>query len=160
MLRAGGIPVVADEDRRDEFNPDGYFEIPPNGVPGVEPGVAPLLEYCRGRAAKVTALALPRLYGAAVPLRVVLMRRDLDACAGSFARLNAARALPQVPRSVVEFVTSYGQRVADELTQHVLRLSFEGTVRDPAAAAKMLGAFIGQPFDEAAAARVVRRPGA
>lgn len=157
MLFAGGIDVVA-EDRRDAFNPNGYFEIPIDGIPGVKPGIERLMEHCRGKAAKVTAVSLHLLKNTKVPLKIIYMERDSAACAKSFARLNEARGTRIIPQNVVEYFTDLGRSTAMKLTDSVLWLKYENIISDPMIAASCISDFVGKPFDIEAAASAVKDP--
>lgn len=156
MLHAGGVPVVADTVKRDEFNPWGYFEIPIDGVPGVGPGVEPLLRHCVGRAMKVTAASLPLIRPHVVELRVIYMVRDVDRVTASFGRLNAARGSPAAPSSLVQSVSAAGMDHAARLAgpDGVLVVQYEDAVRFPRLAAEAVASFVGLDFDVERAALV------
>lgn len=156
MLYAGGIEVVA-SDRKDSFNPQGYFEIPHDGIPGIKPGAEELVRFGIGKAMKVTAASLSLLKCVNSPMKIIFMNRDIETCARSFEKLNIHRGLRPVDKETVRRVTEFGRRTANEITPYVLDLVYEDIIESPNKAATMIKDLIGEPFDILKASNAVLR---
>ncbi|RIK96576.1 MAG: sulfotransferase family protein [Proteobacteria bacterium] len=160
MLRAGGIPLLADERRApDADNPRGYFEYEPVRRLARDAG---WMAEAVGRAVKVVA-PLARHLPPGFEYRVLLVRRDLAEVIASQERMLARRGEPnagglaperlaavlaaQLAETAAFFARSAGVRT--------LPLEHAALLRDPAAAAAAIDAFLGGGLDRAAMCAVV-----
>ena len=159
MLAAGGIEVVADDERSaDDSNPRGYFEDQRVTRLGRD---AAWLSEARGKAIKIVAPLIP-LLPRSTPALVVFMDRPIQAVMRS-------------QRAMLERLGREGSRLSDEalaaaLTAHTRRakawtataphadlliLSYDDVITHPDDAAARVVSFLGRPLDAAAMAAAV-----
>jgi hypothetical protein len=164
MIQAGGFSILTDDLRlADENNPRGYLEF--------EPAKRILTDQswiagATGKAVKLVSpllTSLPRKSG--IQYRIILMLRPMMEIAASQRAMLARSGKEggQVPDE--NLVAIYERQIAITRTflahlqfhghAEVMEVSYHGTLEDPAAVAKRLGAFLGEEFNQAAAARAV-----
>ena len=98
LLAAGGLELLTDELRTpDPSNPRGYFEFEPVKSLARDQSWLPA---ARGKVVKVIVQLLPFL-PADLPLRVILMQRDLDEVLASQATM-LKKAIPPVQLQVLK----------------------------------------------------------
>jgi hypothetical protein len=152
MLAAGGLPVVADDQRTaDEDNPKGYFEDERVKALGEMTDKAWLRE-SRGKAIKVISYLLkdlPRDNN----YKVLFLRRHLREVLLSQAKMLARRgeANEVADAQMLEIYESHLWRV-DYLFKHAphlerLDLQYDEVVSDPRRAAERIDAFLGGGLD-------------
>jgi hypothetical protein len=158
MLQAGGLPVLADEDRQaDEDNPRGYFEYEP--VKRLRQDNA-WLDQARGKAVKVIAPLLDSLKPG-VAYGVLMVERDLDEILQSQERMLARQARSGSELSGSRLKAIYRKqlrqikRMLSENHVATLFLDHRLCVTDPAAASDRINAFFGGCLDASAMARAV-----
>lgn len=160
MLRAGGIPVLADDERKpDADNPAGYLEY------------APVLRTARdaswatsapGKAVKVI-YALLRHLPPAFAYRVVWMRRDLDEVIASQDAMLARRGMAREDGLAGERLAAVfaAQRAETEAwlalqpSFQLLALDYAAVIADPPLAARAVDVFLGGGLEVSAMAGVV-----
>ena len=160
MLKAGGVPLSADEQRTpDEDNPRGYFEDSRvRRLPRTTD--VSWLKDVRGKAIKVVSSLLPYL-PSTESFTVIRMRRDLDEVLASQRRMLERNL--QKPQNVdaklkVAFENEL-TRVDAWLSQatHIrcLEIAFATIVEDPHASSVRVAEFLSLPLDVAAMASEV-----
>ena len=153
MLEAGGMPVVVDHDRKpDPDNPNGYYEFEP--IKALKED-ASWVAGAMGHAVKAVYLLLydlPPQY----QYRVVFMRRDLPEVIASQDTMlrRSGSATGNLDATVLarHFETQIRQVDAWLRRQPnfaVLYVKYADIVRDPAAAAEAIAAFLGGTLDAA-----------
>jgi len=160
MLRAGGLPVLADAERpADADNPAGYLEYAPVRRTARD---ASWVASAPGKAVKVI-YALLRHLPAAHPYRVLWMRRNLDeVIASQEAMLERSGATPGRELSHERLAEVFAAQLAETerwLAQQpsfrLLALDYAAVIADPKRAARAVDAFLGGGLDVAAMAGVV-----
>jgi predicted AlkP superfamily phosphohydrolase/phosphomutase/tetratricopeptide (TPR) repeat protein len=169
MLAAGGVAVVADDQRlADENNPRGYVEFEP--VKRIMKD-ASWLKAAEGKAVKiVTPLVqhLPR-DDSALPALVIVMRRPIaEVVASQRAMLTRSGkagaavsddALATIYERQATATRTFLARLESQGRARVFDMSYAEAVADPATMARRLAAFLGEGegfvFDAAAAAAAV-----
>ena len=160
MLRAGGMPVLADAARPpDPDNPRGYLEYEP--VRRIERD-AGFVAGAVGRAIKIV-VPLVRHLPATHAYRVLLVERHIDEVIASqeamLARRGAAEAGELPPARLAAIYAAQLTEARDRLAAlpacDVLAVAHATLVSDPAAAAAAIDAFLGGGLDRAAMARAV-----
>lgn len=160
MLRAGGMPVLADDARPpDADNPAGYLEYAPVLRTATD---ASWVASAPGHAVKVIYALLRRL-PPGFEYRVLWMRRDLDEVIASQQAMLARRgAAPQEQPSPAQFARVFAAQVheterwlAQRADFRVLALGHRDVVTDAPAAAAAIDAFLGGRLDCAAMAGAV-----
>jgi hypothetical protein len=157
MLAAGGLPVLGDGVRPpDASNPRGYFEYEP--VKHLARDAA-WLEAAEGRVVKVV-VPLVAFLPPGRAYRVVFMERALDEVLASQARMLGRLGRPAgnpallAPAFTVQLERARAfLRTAPDTA--VLPVAYADLLRDPAAQAARLQAFLGPSLDAAAMARAV-----
>ena len=158
MLAAGGVPVFVDGLRpSDEDNCGGYFEFEPVKRLRLDQS---WLSHAVGRAVKIVVplvTALPE----DVPSDIIFLLRDLSEILASQSAMLARLGRPVVPESVLRPVFERDlaiarQTLAARPQTRCLELVYPELVQDPTAGTARIGAFLLRPFDQAAAAAVVR----
>jgi predicted AlkP superfamily phosphohydrolase/phosphomutase/tetratricopeptide (TPR) repeat protein len=159
LLAAAGIEPYTDLKRgADTDNPRGYFEHENAARLHQD---ASWISAARGKAVKIVAHLLPYL-AAGEEYRIVFMHRDLNEVVASqramLARLarTGARLDDRVlartyTRQLVQVQTWLRRRPEIQ----VLPVGYADALRDPAGTCARLAGFLGQPFDESAAAMAV-----
>lgn len=158
MLAAGGLPVLADDQRPpDENNPRGYYEYAP--VRRLPQGDTAWVAQAQGRAVKVVSALLPQL-PPGYPYRVILMQRALPEVLRSQAAMRVRLGAGETPDEDL---------LLTEYAQHLFRLrlwlkrqgwplhevDYAAALGDPAAATAALIAFLGEALDAQAMAAVM-----
>jgi hypothetical protein len=159
MLAAAGLPVYADEKRAaDEDNPRGYFEHEQAARLHQD---ASWIPQARGQAVKIVAHLL-RFLPPPEQYRLVFMHRNLKEVVASQramlerlgrkgAALGDARLMRAFTQQLVQ-VQNWLKRCPEI---PVLAVSYAEALQNPAATAARLARFLGQPFDECAAAAAI-----
>ncbi len=160
MLRAGGMPVLADDSRTaDADNPAGYLEYAP--VLRTEAD-ASWVASAPGHAVKVI-YALLRQLPPGFEYRVLWMQRDLDEVIASQQAMLARRAAqPEVEVAPERLAAVFAAQLAEterwlakQPRFQTLVLDYRAVVADPPAAAAAIDAFLGGGLDLAAMASAV-----
>jgi hypothetical protein len=160
MLRAGGMPVLADEARPpDTDNPAGYLEYAPVLRTATD---ASWVASAPGHAVKVI-YALLRHLPRAFEYRVLWMRRDLGEVIASQQAMLARRGAAQRQQPSAERLASVFAAQLDETERwlgqqpafRVLALGHRDVVTDARSAAAAIDAFLGGRLDRAAMASAV-----
>jgi hypothetical protein len=159
LLTAAGIEPYTDRRRvADEDNPRGYLEH--ESATRLRRDASWIPEV-RGKAVKVVAQLLPYL-PSGQEYRIVFMHRDLNeviasqrAMLGRLDRAGARLSESDLARAYTRQLVQVQTWLQLRPEIPVLPISYEGVLRDPAGAAERLAAFLGQPFDEGAAAMAV-----
>lgn len=159
MLRAGGLPVLTDGLRAaDESNRRGYLEYEP--VKRLRSDRS-WLPRARGQAVKIIHLLLrDLLLDGSMRYRIVLMQRPIDEVLASQRAMLQREGKAGADAAVLKkaFQGQLAQLDAWLATQaciSVLRLGYHDVLRQPAAAADSLSAFLGLPLDRAAMVQAV-----
>ena len=159
LLSAAGIAPYTDRRRAaDTDNPRGYFEHENAARLHQD---ASWISAARGKAVKIVAHLLPYL-PASEEYRIVFMHRDVNEVVASqramLARLARTRArlndnvlARTYTRQLVQVQTWLQRRPEIQ----VLPVSYADALSDPARTAARLARFLGQPFDESAAAMII-----
>jgi hypothetical protein len=151
MLHAGGMPVLADGTVGFEYHKAQW-------------GHANWIGEAEGRAVKI--LDLHRITPPRGDYRIIVMTRDRLQQSLSMVKMLRTAGINVSYGASKSFEKSIGvdnsriRKVADRLSQRVLRLRFEGVLVSPRAAAEALAALHdGIPLDvDAMTAVVIRRP--
>jgi hypothetical protein len=159
MLQAGGVPVLTDHVRTaDDDNPRGYLEYEP--VKRIRSDKT-WLEQAPGKAVKIVHLLLMDL-PADHEYRVVMLRRDPREVARSQAAMlerghrRGASLSPEKLMAVFEAqMSQVRQWLASQPNFRVLEVDYAEIIRDPAAQAGAMAAFLEQDLDIDAMAAVV-----
>jgi len=160
MLAAGGLPLLADEERpADDDNPKGYFEYTPAKATASAPE---WLMDARGKAVKLVAQLLPRI-GANLVYRIIFMERPLnEVIASQRAMLERTgkqggripeRRLAQTYLKQLAGVRAVLKRWPEQVT--LLSVSYHEALADPPGTAARVNAFLGGGLDEVAMAAAV-----
>jgi hypothetical protein len=161
MLDAGGLAVLSDHVRAaDEDNPRGYYEFEPVKRTKRDPS---WLDHAGGRVVKMVHLLLYDLpVDESRRYRVILMRRDLGEVIASQKRMLDRTGAAGAKLSDDQLREAYGRQLAKladwlagQQTFNVLEVSYNDLVREPAAVASRVNAFLGGALDEAAMRDVV-----
>jgi|HubBroStandDraft_1064217.scaffolds.fasta_scaffold01836_3 predicted AlkP superfamily phosphohydrolase/phosphomutase/tetratricopeptide (TPR) repeat protein len=159
LLAAAGIEPYTDRRRvADTDNPRGYLEHENAARLHQDASWVPA---ARGKAVKIVAHLMPYL-PAGEDYRIVFMHRDLNEVVASQramlarlartgARLNDSVLARTYTRQLVQVQTWLQRRPEIQ----VLPVSYADALGDPAGTAARLARFLGQPFDESAAAMAV-----
>ena len=168
MLAAAGIEPYTDQRRTaDEDNPRGYFEH--ESATRLHQDASWIPE-ARGKVVKIVAHLLPHL-PAGEDYRIVFLHRNFDEVVASQRAMLARLQRPGGKIGDRVLARTYTKQLVQVQTWlrrqpgiQVLPVNYEVALGDPAAVAMRLAAFLGQPFDEQAAAMAVdsrlRRQGA
>ncbi len=159
MLAAAGVEPYTDQRRAaDEDNPRGYFEHENATRLRQDKSWIP---DARGKAVKIVANLLPHL-PTGEDYRIVFLHRNLDEVVASqramLTRLRRPggrvddRALARTYTRQLVQVQTWLRRQPE---MYVLPVNYEVALGDPATVATRLARFLGQPFDEHAAALAV-----
>jgi hypothetical protein len=160
MLRAGGVPVLADDARpADADNPAGYLEYAPVARSARD---ASWVASAPGHAVKVI-YALVRHLPATHAYRVLWMRRDLgEVIASQQAMLARRGALDDAGLRPERLAEVFAQQLAEceawiaqQPSFRLRALDYAAMIADPPRAAQEIDAFLGGGLDVAAMASVV-----
>ncbi len=158
MLAAGGMQAHTDDERgADASNPRGYFEHERVKRLRLEND---WLDDARGRVLKVVTPLLPAL-AQRTAYRVILMDRDLDEVMASQVAMLDRLGKGSADRDLVRMRTALAQQsefIKTILAAHdvpFLEVSHRATLKDPAATAAAVHAFLGGVLDVAAMASAV-----
>ncbi|HUP03953.1 MAG TPA: alkaline phosphatase family protein [Bryobacteraceae bacterium] len=159
LLAAAGIAPYTDARRTpDEDNPRGYFEH--EQAAGVHRD-ASWIPRARGKAVKIVAHLLPYL-PEGEQYRLILMHRDLSEVVASQAAMLQRLGRPGGKLTGARLMRTYTQqlvRVQSWLRRRaeipVLPAGYAEALEDPRQMAARLARFLGQPFDEQAAAKAI-----
>lgn len=167
MLAAGGVGVLADDERLpDENNPRGYLEYEPAKRLVSD---ASWVKTARGQAVKIVAPLVRHLPRgeSAPPYLVVHMRRPIDEVVASQRTMltRLGRKGADTPDEALAAMFDRQQVMSRTFLAHlesagrakVLDLHYHDALADPAAAADKLRALLGESFDAAAAAAAIDR---
>ena len=152
MLRAGGMPILADDARAaDADNPAGYLEYAPVARTVRD---ASWIASAPGKAVKVI-YALVRHLPPAYSYRVLWMRRDLrEMIASQQAMLARSGAEPEDGLSRERLAEVFAQHVAEtqawiaqQPSFRLLALDYAAVIGDPQRAAYEIDAFLGGGLD-------------
>ncbi len=158
MLAAGGIELLADTERApDADNPHGYFEFAPVRRLRNEASWFP---EALGHAVKVV-YALLKALPDDVAARIVFMQRDLDEVVASQRAMLARSGGPGDVLPPERMIEIFRAQVDETLTwvsqqPHLqfLEVAHAEAIRDPAAVAGAVAAFLGGGLDVGAMAAV------
>jgi len=169
MLAAGGVAVLADDERLpDENNPRGYHEYEPAKRLVSD---ASWVAGARGQAVKIVAPLVRHLPrgGEAPPYLVIHMRRPIDEVVASQRTMLARLGRPgaDTPDDVLAAMFDRQQVMSRTFLAHlesagrarVLDLHYHDALADPAATAAKLRDLVGERFDAAAIDRSLHRTG-
>ena len=160
MLRAGGLPVLADAERpADADNPAGYLEYAPVRSTARD---ASWVASAPGKAVKVI-YALLRHLPAEHSYRVLWMRRNLDEVIASqeamLARSGAAPegglARERLAEVLAAQLAETERWLAQQPSFRLLGVDYAAVIADPQRAARAVDAFLGGGLDVAAMAGAV-----
>lgn len=160
MLRAGGMPILADDARpADADNPAGYLEYAPVARSARD---ASWVASASGRAVKVI-YALMRHLPTAHAYRVLWMRRDLGEVIASQQAMLARRGAPEEvglrPERLAEvFAQQLAETeawIARQPSFRLLALDYAAVIADPLRAANAIDAFLGGSLNRSAMASAV-----
>jgi predicted AlkP superfamily phosphohydrolase/phosphomutase len=159
MLTAAGVPPYTDGVRApDDDNPRGYYEH--EQATRLQED-ATWVSGARGKAVKLVAHLTPFLPPGEV-YRLVMMRRDLEEVVASqramlerLGRRGGNIGAPALMRTYTRQLIQVQNWLRKTPGVQVLSVDYAAAVRDPKATAHRLAAFLGAPFDIAAAAQSV-----
>ncbi len=159
MLAAGGVQVLADEQRvADEHNPRGYFELEAVRHSRTDQS---WLEKAGGKAVKVIHLLLPNL-PADREYRVIFMRRDLAEVIASQRAMLQRQGRPGAVLPDSKLAEVFEKQLAEVrqwLGQHsnfqVLEVQHRELIASPQTTAERVAAFLGGGLDVVRMAAVV-----
>ena len=159
LLAAAGIEPYTDRRRApDTDNPRGYLEHENAARLHQD---ASWISAARGKAVKIVAHLLPHL-PAGEEYRIVFMHRDVNEVVASQRAMLARLARAGAQFSDSALARTYTRQLVQVQTWlqrrpeiQVLPVSYAAALGDPAGTAARLAGFLGQPFDESAAAMVV-----
>ena len=157
MLRAGGLPLLADDHRLpDEDNPRGYFEYAP--VKASARDVSWIAE-ATGCAVKVIHALLRHLPGE-VELRIILMERNLEeVLASQRAMMERGGAAPADDRGLAVGFADQLEVVrvwaVERPRTPLLHVGYRDAVERPIAVAQRVDAFLAGGLDVSAMIRAV-----
>jgi predicted AlkP superfamily phosphohydrolase/phosphomutase/tetratricopeptide (TPR) repeat protein len=159
MLRAGGVEAYTDGKREaDEDNPNGYFEHHDAARLNQDAAWVPA---ARGLAVKIVAQLVPHLPAGEEYRVVFMLRNPREVVASQRAMLKrlGRDGAKLDDATLIRTYTSQLVRVQTWLRSaanvQVIPVDYGEAVGDSAGAAGRLAEFLGQPFDEAAAAAAV-----
>jgi hypothetical protein len=160
MLAAGGVQPLADDERAANVdNPHGYFEFAP--VRRLRDEAGWLLPEALGRALKVI-YALLKALPDDVPARIVFMQRDLGEVVSSQRAMLARTGSPDdvvPPDRMIEIFRAQIDETLAWVSQQsrfeLLEVAHADALRDPAAVAQRVDAFLGGGLDLDAMTAVV-----
>jgi hypothetical protein len=152
MLEAGGMQVlVGENDRRDEYNPKGYYEFKPAFRLGDKGETPDWLTDARGKAAKVIA---PHLCYLPIEFnyRIVFMRRKIKEVLASWRQIYSGGMREELSEreQILAFKTEY---VLYEIwldrqpNIRALYLSYNDILAAPEHEMEKVRAFLGVPLD-------------
>jgi Sulfotransferase domain len=158
MLEAGGLPVLVDNVREaDVDNPRGYYEFEPvKALKSDASWVAPAL----GKAVKMVYLLLMDL-PSDQEYRILFMRRNLEEVLASqkamLDRMGKPSPLDDAKMAALfrDGLARFEGWVKDRPNFHVLDVSYNGLVTDPAPIITEVDRFLGGGLDRHAMSRVV-----
>lgn len=168
VLAAAGIEHYTDHRRAaDADNPRGYFEH--ENATRLRQD-ASWISAARGKAVKIVAHLLPYL-PAGEEYRIIFLHRNLDEVVASQRAMLARLGRPGGRLDDRVLARTYTRQLVQVQTWlrrrpeiQVLPVTYADALRDPAGTSVRLACFLGQPFDESAAAVAVdaslRRQGA
>lgn len=160
MLRAGGVPILADDARpADADNPAGYLEYAPVARSARD---ASWVASAPGHAVKVI-YALVRHLPESYAYRVLWMRRDLgEVIASQQAMLARRGALDEAGLRPERLAEVFAQQLAEteawiaqQPSFRLLALDHAAVIADPTRAAEEMDVFLGGGLDVAAMAGAV-----
>jgi len=159
LLAAAGIPAFTDDKRLpDPDNPRGYLEHEKATALHQD---ATWVPEARGKAVKIVAHLL-RFLPQGEHYRVILMHRDLDEVIASQKAMLARLKRKGGALNDDRLRTVYTSQLVQVQTQlrhrpdiAVLPIDYAAALADPAATAARVQAFLGEPFDVAAASAVI-----
>jgi hypothetical protein len=159
MLAVGGVPPLADDERAANVdNPHGYFEYAPVRRLRDEAGWLP---EALGRALKVI-YALLKALPDDLPARIVFMQRDLGEVVASQRAMLARTGSPDdvvPPDRMIEIFRAQIDEILVWVSQQsrfeLLEVAHAEALRDPAAVAHRVDAFLGGGLDVDAMTAVV-----
>ncbi len=167
MLAAGGVAVLADDERLpDENNPRGYLEYEPAKRLVSD---ASWVAGARGQAVKIVAPLVRHLPRGedSLPYFVVHMRRPIDEVVASQRTMLARLGRPgaDTPDDVLAAMLDRQQVMSRTFLAHlesagrarVLDLQYHDALANPTATAEKLRDLVGEHFDVAAAAVAIDR---
>ncbi len=161
MLRAGGLPILADDSREpDVDNPDGYLEYAPAKRAG---GDSRWLQDARGRAVKIVAQLLPALT-ARHRYRVIFMERPIHEVVASqramlerTGKAGGRLADRRLAETFIRQVAWVAQVIeVQEGRAAALSVAYHEALAAPALVAARINAFLGGGLDEPAMAAAVK----
>jgi hypothetical protein len=155
MLRAGGVPIVTDEQRTaDDDNPRGYFEL--ERVKQLAKGDVAWVGEANGRAVKVISALLEHLPPSAT-YRVLFMQRRLPEVLASQRKMLERRGEPTdtVPDDkMAELFARHLEKVQGWLVQQpnfsVLYVPYHDLAERPASQLDRIVEFLGLALDREA----------
>jgi hypothetical protein len=158
MLEAGGLPVFTDAERAADIdNPEGYYEFERVKDLEKDPDKRWVRE-ARGRALKVISFLLRHLPDDNA-YQIVYMRRHLDEVLKSQDKMldrlgNAVtgvdlEAMKEAYRNDIVAARLFARK---QPNMEMIEIHYGEAVADPAAAARVVNAFLGGRLDEAAMA--------
>ncbi|HSU53931.1 MAG TPA: alkaline phosphatase family protein [Candidatus Dormibacteraeota bacterium] len=159
LLAAAGRPTLTDSQRAaDPDNPLGYMEFQKVLDLGKD---ASWLPEARGKAVKIVAQLLPHL-PSTEHYNVLFMERDLSEVLASQKAMLARKGRPGAKLTDDELLETYRQQLARIYRQlarrpefRILSVNYDELLANPEAGVRQIALFLGEPFDEKAAARSV-----
>lgn len=147
MLEAGGMEVLTDRIRTpDEDNPEGYYEF--ERVKEIEENQA-WLEDAKGKAVKMIAELLKHL-PSHYTYKVVFMLRKMDEILASQRQMLIRRGEPtekvsdeEMGRMFEGYLERIKAWIADQPNMHVIYVSYNELLADPADRANEVNHFLG-----------------
>ncbi len=159
MLRAGGMPLLTDDERApDHDNPRGYFEFDP--VKRVRADRT-WLNQAAGRAVKIIHFLLPELpVDPPFAYRVLFMRRPIEEVLASQQAMLSRQGKPSANEDVLKNayqsqVRSAETWMADHACVRSLNVDYHEALTHPLKIAKDICAFLEADLDAAAMAAAV-----
>jgi hypothetical protein len=160
MLEAGGVPVMTDQVRTADIdNPKGYYEV--ERVKDLEKETdKSYIREGRGKALKVISFLLKDLPEDNA-YKIIFMRRDLNEVIASQNKMlqHRGEADSSDDRMMIDAYMNHlaAVRIMVRKRPHfeMMELRYDTAVKDPAAAAQQVNAFLGGKLDEAAMRAVV-----
>jgi hypothetical protein len=167
MLRAGGMPILCDEERKaDTDNPKGYFEWERIKELGAHPE---WIREAEGKAVKVFSPFMPSL-PAGHEYKIVFMRRPLLEVLKSQNEMlrrseqppkpDDSAALPGFNLTTLEeafrwHLTATEDWQSARVNMHALRVDYHSVLRESTVVAREITVFLGLELDAEAMARQV-----
>lgn len=160
MLEAGGVPVMTDQVRTADIdNPKGYYEV--ERVKDLEKETdKSYIREGRGKALKVISFLLKDLPDDNA-YKIIFMRRDLNEVIASQNKMlqHRGEADSSDDRMMIDAYMNHLAAVRIMVRKRpnfeMMELRYDTAVKDPAAAAVQVNAFLGGKLDEAAMRAVV-----